>query len=221
MDGANNGTTFTDSSANNFTITRLNTPVTSTAQSKFGGASAKFTRASATGLITQTHANIAYGAGDFTLEFWMYPEQTTYADWCGLYSTAPQSNPTPYGLDFRAIYTTVGQYAFYTYENWGVQQSAWSVGAVPATWCHVALVRASGVLKVYLDGAEVTKVTTGANENRNYTMNIGIVGQLYTNGALGSVGGNNSYIDELRVTKGVARYTAPFTPRTTPFPNSA
>jgi hypothetical protein len=84
------------------------------------------------------------------------------------------------------------------------------------TWYHVALVRSgSGTnnMKLYLDG-----VLESQNTN-TYTVPVNdiVLGRTYTN--LNSEY-FNGYIDDLRITKGVARYTANFTPPTAAFPNS-
>ena len=76
-------------------------------------------------------------------------------------------------------------------------------------WVHVAFVRKSGVIDGYINGISSVSRSSSVNLNRD---------KWY-------VGSNSSgladagYIDELRITKGVARYTENFTPPTEPFPN--
>lgn len=73
-------------------------------------------------------------------------------------------------------------------------------------WCHIALVRSSGVIKLYVNGIEESSYDTPLNFTRD-TFNIG-------RGAYGS-GFLIGLIDDLRITKGLARYTENFTPSTT------
>jgi hypothetical protein len=72
-----------------------------------------------------------------------------------------------------------------------------------ATWYHVALVRASGIVKLYLNGTEIGSATITANcSGQNL-----VVGGYYDTNYL-----YNGYLDEVRITKGIARYTGNFTP---------
>ena len=79
------------------------------------------------------------------------------------------------------------------------------------TWSHIAVVRNSGTVTIYIDGvsrgsaANSTSYTPG-----NYALEIG-------SGVVTSGFPMTGYIQDLRITQGVARYTANFTPPTTPF----
>lgn len=77
---------------------------------------------------------------------------------------------------------------------------------------HIAVTRSGDTFKLFVDGVQVAQVTKHA------TMNSGIsvfVGKADNNNATQAC----FSIDELRITKGVARYTANFTPPTKPFLN--
>ena len=80
------------------------------------------------------------------------------------------------------------------------------------TWNHIAVSRSGSSLKVFLNGISVISLTNSVNFSRGGAL-IGTVTE--TIGAYGI----NGYIDDLRVTKGVARYTANFVPPTTAFPD--
>lgn len=75
------------------------------------------------------------------------------------------------------------------------------------TWHHVAYVREGSSHFLFVDGVSVGSGTPAFTSTTTY-----------------SIGGSGSsqvnYIDELRITKGVARYTTNFTPPVAPFPNS-
>jgi hypothetical protein len=75
MTGANNSTTFTDVQPTPKTITRNGDTKISTAQSKWGQGSGYF---DGTGdyLTLANHADFALGAGNFTIEFWIYYNNT-------------------------------------------------------------------------------------------------------------------------------------------------
>lgn len=88
--------------------------------------------------------------------------------------------------------------------------SGWSTG----TWYHVALVRNGNVYTIYRDGISVASGTS------TYTQSILAAGVTlgYSN-APGSFLYFTGYLDDVRITKGYARYTANFTPPTEAFPN--
>jgi len=71
------------------------------------------------------------------------------------------------------------------------------------TWHHIALVRESGTCTLYVDGTSVASTTeSGSIDGQNLA-----IGGYYDTNFL-----YDGYLDDLRITKGVARYTANFTP---------
>ena len=77
------------------------------------------------------------------------------------------------------------------------------------TWYHIAVVDNNGTQTIYVDGvSKATGTSSGATQ--------------YTFANIGSRPANNwwytGYIDDFRITSGIARYTANFTPPTTAFP---
>ena len=93
----------------------------------------------------------------------------------------------------------------------GGSAHALTVGA----FVHFAVVRASGVLKGFVAGAVAFSVA----DTTSYTSGDALVaGQHYSVPVASPFVGN---LDEVRITKGVARYTSAFTPPTLPFPNNA
>jgi hypothetical protein len=207
MDGANASTTFTDQTGRALTATNA---VISTTQSKFGGASGSFngTTAYLTGPTGDTGTSLA--AADFTLEGWFYPTATpaTAGD---CFSTNNSSNGYVLrflpGNQFRFDYSTLGNNTF----------SALHATAVTLnTWNHVAVVRYGTVITIYLAGVGGGTSTIGTTAIFTPSVQQLVLGRNPTNSSWYYSG----YMDELRLTKGVARYTANFTPPTAPFPNS-
>ena len=70
-DGANNSTTFTDSSSNNFTLSRVGDVKISTTQSKFGGSSIFFDGAG--DYLTLANNSVFTFPSSFTVEAWVFP----------------------------------------------------------------------------------------------------------------------------------------------------
>lgn len=198
--GSDGSTTFTDQNG------RVWTPAgdaqIDTAQSPFGESSGLF---DGTGdyINTPSSSDFAYGTGDFTWETWV-----RFASVSGnQYILDHGSNGGVLQLSggFLKYYnSTTGIYSpLYTDGGGGV-----STG----TWYHIAVSRASGVTRYFRDGVLQSSATDGHNYAAQ-SLRLGSYG-----GGLGY--GLNGWLAETRITKGVARYTASFTPPTAPFPNS-
>jgi hypothetical protein len=81
------------------------------------------------------------------------------------------------------------------------------------TWHHLAVVRSGSTFTAYVDGVSLGTGTSSAQWN--YSTNGTFVGRFGGVTAYEWPG----YIDDLRITKGVARYTANFTAPTKAFPD--
>jgi hypothetical protein len=184
--GAQNNT-FLDSSTNAFTITRNGTP-TQGSFSPYGSLWSNYFSGS-TDYLSVTGTNIAPGAGDFTAEFWIngtYAGVKVLIDW----AAAPQL------------------YMSGTSIVWYFNADRISGTLTNNTWQHVAIVRASGVTKMYIDGVAVTQTFTDSTSITPTTFTIG--------GRAGSTGNTiNGYMSNVRLVKGTAVYTSNFTPSTT------
>ena len=80
------------------------------------------------------------------------------------------------------------------------------------TWNHVAMCRSANTVNIYLNGtlAGTGASTGGLDGTTSDTLIIGV------NADLGSYA-ITGYINDLRISKGIARYTSTFTPPTTAF----
>jgi hypothetical protein len=170
----------------------------STAIKKYGSASMYF---DGTGdyLTIPTNPGFVFGTGDFTIEAWFYIVSGAVG---AIYDTrSGASGITP------LLYFSSSTLRYYM--NGGDQITSGTTLS-SATWYHVALVRNSGSSKMYLNGAQTGSTYADTNNfTLTNTINIG----------RGNDGNNvlNGYIDELRITKGFARYTANFTAPTSAF----
>lgn len=204
MDGSNGSTSFTDSSPNALTATANGNAQISTAQSKFGGASGYFDGSSDLG-FTPTDAT-RFGTGDFTVEFWLYitgspNDNQVVISFCAWPNTS--------GFVINYSNTTLGVF------TGGFTDSFFYPRPASNSWHHCAVCRTSGSVVLYIDGVETPPASTTGSLAGNYTDGLQYVGRP-TDVNYYKL---NGYIDELRITKGVARYTANFTPPTAPFPN--
>jgi hypothetical protein len=191
FDGTNGSTTFTDSASHAFTL--IGSPTISTAQSKFGGAS----MAAASGnSITCTSADFAVGTGDFTFEGWYY--LLTRSTDRGFFNLSNAIASVNEGIGVSANYGT--DTLAYLLNN---SYNGTSTNLSQNTWYHIALTRASGTCKLFANG---TQAATWS-DTTNYTDTVLKVGSYY-----GATWSTQGYVDEFRFSKGIARYTANFTP---------
>jgi len=185
-----------DATMNNDVIT-AGTSALSTAVTKFNSRSMKFNGTSDY-LSIPINPLFGFGTGDFTVEFWFY--QTSVV-------TTEMEIWEAQTTNAFAIYkaTTSGALSWRPYA--GTDQTILAHASIPInTWTHVAVCRASGVTKAFVNGMQVNSVAD--------TTNYATPTVVYTLG--GRNAGSNyfpGYIDDFRITK-FARYTANFLPPT-------
>lgn len=207
MDGTNGSTTFTDSSGSPKTMTAVGNAQISTAQSKFGGASGFFD-GSGDEVTTPNVAAFRFGSADFTIEFWIRPALVN--DFMHVIQTC---NFTANQFSVRMNNTGKIQCFFNDGGNaLGIVASTNSL--VINTWQHVAVSRSGADTRIFIDGVQE------AIANATYDV-IGSTGPVRIGSRDDTASFQmNGYLDDMRVTTGVARYTANFTPPAAAFPNS-
>lgn len=202
LDGTNGSSVFTDQKSHSFTA--VGSAVLSTAQSMFGGASLLL-NGTTQAIQSATSTDWEMGSGDFTYECWIRPSATIVA----IASIFERWNSFGIGVTLTAS-GFVSAFAQNTGGNVFVSTGTTVVTA--SAWHHIAFVRSGTTLYTFLDGnQEGTASFTGTINTISDPISIG-----YDNSGVRYFPGN---IDEIRITKGVARYTANFTAPTTAFPN--
>jgi hypothetical protein len=200
-DGANNSTTYTDVAGHSISSYGYNNPVyLKTAQSKFGGSSI-YTQAGHQQLrSTGTSSDFWMASGDYTVEFFFrLAAQPNAGDYWifGLWNAANTGQATP------ALILSGGNNRTLYFRFYGAAHVTGPELALD-TWYYIALVRSSGVARMYVDG---TQVGSDYSNNVEYAQNPPYI---FLGGA-GSSDPNNcgsaitAYYDEIRITKGVAR----------------
>jgi hypothetical protein len=198
--GENNSTTFIDSSSNAFTVNRTNA-VISTAQSKFGGSSMYFDGDNDY-LTLGGQSVLAMGTGDFTIELFIYLLELRDQN---VFDFRPAGGNGAYPTIQTLVNSTIRYYA-----NEEVKFTA----SLPSlnTWHHLALVRYGATTTLYLNGSAVGSFT----DTNNYLVGADRPAIASGGGTIGSAT-FNGYMDEFRITKGIARYTGDFTAPTAQF----
>ena len=204
---------FKDNSTSPITLTLTSTPLTVAFQpfsppasytaAAYGGSG--YLNGTTDYLTTPTNAAFNFGAGDFTIEAWVYVTGGT--------------------TDFFITSATGSGGLFFGYNNattsygWGRTAIIWDYTTTGATkvlnsWQHIAIVRSgtsggtvAGPMKLYING---TSIGAGLTSSQAYDLST-------TSCAIGSQGAIYYFpgnISNLRVVKGVPVYTGNFTPPT-------
>ena len=193
----------------------------STAQSKFGGSSMYFD-GSGDDLIIKYDPVFGFGTGDFTVEGWFYfiDVNTTQRGIVALGDGGNGSGPiyNSWSLIYRGTEGS-NQITFSRFDGTSYEYTTTGVSLSNNTWYHIAVARSSGTLKIFVNGTSYYSATVNTSFAPLNTNPLRVALQYY--GPESGYGGPrywNGYIDDLRITKGYARYTANFTPPTQAFP---
>lgn len=210
FDGTNGSQTFTNSCPRGTTLTASGTQsalvTLSTARSIFGTASMRVGNTSGQGrALASIHADYTFGTGDFTVEMGIWPDAVGVQNFYDMRA----GNGTAPALD---LFTNANGSIAVFVNNVTLMTS--SAGAVVAgQWNRIAYTRSGTTGRIFSGG---TQVGTGT-DSTNYSASAAIDLPSWTSN---SACYSNCNFDELRVTKGVARYTATYTLAVAPFPNS-
>lgn len=206
------GETTADSSSNAVTMTATGTAAASATQAKFGTKSLFF-EAGSNYLSTPDNAIFQLGSSNWTIECWVYVTSNT-----GINGFISKRNSSTY--DAYCLGTDNSDQFWITITNtagtWTLGGVVLGTGVTTNTWHHLACVRSGNTITGYVNGVAGTSYS--------------FTGSVYETGGksvfIGNSDGGNSgqnfkgYIDDFRFTKGVARYTANFTPPARQFPLS-
>jgi len=210
-DGANGGTTFTDSSTYAATPIYANSVTTSNAQSKFGGSSLKYTsNSSLQGLSWGDAAKFTLGTNDFTIEFFIRFDDTSATRWCfGQMNISGADSST----SVAGLRTTGNVIECYAVSGSSLIGDIVGTTAISAnTWYFVTYGRQGSTFRLYVDtNLEGTATSSASINDSGDNWGVGKPGTRSSNPLQG-------YIDEFRFTNGVWR-GAPSVP-IAPFPDS-
>lgn len=196
-DGPDGSTTFTDSSPTPKTITRFGDAQISTAQSKFGGSSI---RLDGTGDYIKAPSGAAFSLdADYTFEAWVYPLASAVACIFDTRTTGPQ-------LSLTVNLNADGNISTYLHpNNYNSSGASYAANA----WNHIAVSRSGSTGRFFINGTLCGTYSHTVPGNGGNACRI----SGNTDGILNF----NGYLDDIRITKGIARYTASFTPPTAAF----
>ena len=118
---------------------------------------------------------------------------------------------------YLAVKNTAGAYELrFTMQNGATEiRSAYDITPVINTWYHFAVVRNGNNWVVYLDGIQ-QGTTSNSVSYKDYDT-ILYIGAYSNSGNPAISGFLDGYIDELRISKGIAHWTSNFTPPSSPY----
>ena len=205
-DGANGSTTFLDSSKNNKTVTRGGLTTISTLRSVFGGSSILFNRNTKDYLLVPNNTDFNFTDQPFTVEWQMY-------------FTGPMTGFGGHLIDFRGsvngslVFYVINGNLYWVDDNLSGDNNT----GLPISFnafAYYAVVRDSSSLKFYKNGALISTFAYSKTLPSGNGLTIGARYNIESN--VSSYADGN--IDELRITKGIARDVS-IVP-TTSFPES-
>ena len=205
LKGENAG--IVDSASKNSLTTYGNAQISTTTK-KFGTGAMYFDGTRPSRLKSDATASLAFGTSDFTIEMWCYQ--------------VSKASGYPRLINFNADYTTnthalmmntddaVNLFRYAAPNNIGdaIMKSTTTLSS--NTWYHAAVTRSGTTFRLYVNGVLEASYTSSATVDSNATSYI-TLGDTPTMTASEQF---NGYIDDLRITKGIARYTVNFTPPT-------
>lgn len=199
---------FTDYSTTSYTITAVGNAQVDTAQKQIGKGSILL---DGTGdyLTVPDNADWNFGTGNFTIDFWI--RFNTASGDVGIISQEEDSN------NRWGMYLAGGNTLKFIATTAGVSKYNSSASWTPTTgiWYHIAFVRNGSFGTCYVNGTQLFQGSftgDGILGNNAHTLDVGELNH-------GGVGVVDGWMDEVRISKGIARWTAGFTPETSAYSN--
>lgn len=147
-----------------------------------------------------------FGSSDFTVETWV--RFTSFGGNRCIIDAWVSGQSASWQLYYQSASTKIVWYV-----GNGVLLTSTTTPLVD-TWYHVAVTRSGTVSRMFINGVtEATEPSTSPNYNYKAPLALGVQYSTLTNYL-------NGYMEDTRITKGIARYTAGFTPPTAPLPTA-
>jgi len=217
FDGSNGAqnNTFLDSSSNGFTVTR-NGDTTQGTFSPFSADDGKWSvefpgggTSDVSRIALSSTNEYVFGTGDFTIEAWIFPKSIL------AYPNANfildfRNNNAGYNIELYMFIASQGG----TNNLYGTVGSSSGTGGITlGAWNHIAISRASGTQKGFVNGVE--KFSASDTANHQYSGSGVNIGNRYAS----TWNPFDGFISNVRIVKGTAVYTGNFTPSTSPLTN--
>ncbi len=201
-DEADTSTSFPDSSNSAHTVTPTGDAQNDTAQAApLVGSTASALFDGNDYLTTDDTADWDFGTGDFTVDFWARSNGVGFAD--HIFMDVGKGITTAQGVTLHPSTDT----RIDIYINGSLIRQCTGLTLTADTWYHFAIVRTGTTVRAFQNGTQIgTDVTNSSDIQPTTGVVIGARGD--------GLGGWVGWIDEFRVSKGIARWTTNFTPPT-------
>jgi hypothetical protein len=193
--------------------------VVSSTQSKFGGSSMYFNNSTSTYLRVPWNNDFEFGSSDFTIDLWVYFNGNIGTARQALFACSEDFRRFGILTNNASPYNKLALFISSNGTSWDISGDA-NIGTtalVNNKWYHITFVREGSYFNVYVDGILDIRVfsTASISTSNTYLPNNLQIG-LWGNSSFAL----NGYINEFRMTKGIARWTASFTPPTQAYPSA-
>jgi len=201
---------YTDASSSNHSVTN-NGNTFSNSTKKLGSHSTYFSGSSYLTLPDSDDWNV--GSGEFTVDLWYRFTEDKFTCFVSQYTMGQNSNN---GWNFA--YRSDSHKLMFNYSNTGSnhttkESAVWN--PTLDTWYHLALVRSGDTYIFFADGQNIgSGALTGTIYDSSRSLFIGSNDYNFSTGGYWYPHG---YMDELRIVKGVAKWTSNFTPPTSEY----
>jgi hypothetical protein len=199
MDGT--GGTFVDSSASSLSFTATGSATQSATQSKYGGKSL-YLPGSGSYISAANTAAANFGSGNFTIEFWMRASAQGLTPIIHQTSQSGSQGWIVWNYDMVNPSNATRKLSFFLNGTNTVFATS-SDAYADNEWTHIAVVRNGSTVTIYSNGTSVGSTTfSGSIASPSTQLMIGGILQGYSWDTTRYFTG---YIDDVRITKGVAR----------------
>ena len=205
FEGADGSTSFTDDSPSGHALTAVGNAQVDTAQSTFGASSGLFDGNGDYISIPDSN-DLSFAAGDFTIETHVRFNVVQTSMFISKYNNSVTPAEWFFGYNGNLIFL-----GFFGNGSTDFISVTGAVTPVANTWYHAAVTRSGNTFRVFWQGTQVGSLSSSVTL-KNSAEGVRIGSRNH-----GTPSYLNGWLDELRVTKGVARYTAPFIPPRGPF----
>lgn len=214
-DGTTGSSIITDSSSNALVFTTSGSAAISTSFFKFPNGSASFPAGGTSRATTPDSTQLTLGSNDFTADVWLAATGSTSVT--RYVFGQSDSAAAAFSLGMRVDGPNNFVLAFVSTGGGTVSaQIVSTIGISTSAFTHLAFVRSGSTCMMFINGSQtgssVAATITGSVFDSSYLWAIGALGQFT---AVGTAW--DGFLDECRLSIGVARWTANFTPPVAPY----
>jgi len=198
-DGTNGAVSFPDA-AGGHSVTAFGDAHVSTAQSKFGNAA--YFDGNGDYLETADSPDFDPGGQAFTIDFWMYPLDD-YGPSCPIGKSIPDAGQ---GYDIRLYQNAIHVVGVNGWADNIISDASISIGA----WYHVAVSSTTNTVYLFINGVQKGTCPRSNIPDTSIPLRVGKTGQ-------GGINPFCGYMDEVRFSLGIARWTNNFAVPASPY----